>query len=129
MISRKNFGQSCQGQTRKVRDFQGLTKILALVSLLFLLSGQSSLASPQPPNSVIDATRQDLSQKTNIPINRLQVKSAKTQTWPDGCLGLAKSGELCTQALVEGWRIILTNNQKTWIYRTDRTGSNLRLEN
>jgi hypothetical protein len=128
MISRKNFSHSWQGQIGKMRNFQRLTGILILISLLSFLIGQPSLASPQPPSSVIAATRQDLSQKTNIPINRLQIQGAKRQTWPDGCLGLAKPGEFCTQALVEGWQIILTNNQKTWVYRTDSTGANLRLE-
>jgi hypothetical protein len=69
-----------------------------------------------------------LSQKTDISVNRLQIQAAQRQTWTDGCLGLATPGELCTQALVEGWRIILTDNQKTWVYRTDSSGTNLRLE-
>jgi hypothetical protein len=29
---------------------------------------------------------------------------------------------------VQGWRIILTDKQKTWVYRTDSSGTNLRLE-
>ena len=119
MISRKNFSLSQQG---------GATAILMLVSLLSLLLVQPSLASPWPPNSVIAAARQDLSRKTKISVNRLQIQAAQPQTWPDGCLGLAKPGEFCTQALVQGWRIILTDNQKTWVYRTDSSGTNLRLE-
>jgi hypothetical protein len=98
------------------------------MSLLSLLLAQPSLASPEPPNSVIAAARQDLSRKTKISVNRLQIQAAQPQTWPDGCLGLAKPGEFCTQALVQGWRIILTDNQKTWVYRTDSSGANLRLE-
>ncbi len=128
MISRKNFSQSQQVPIGKTRIIQGATGTLMLMSLLSLLLAPPSLASPEPPNSVIAATRQDLSQKTNISVNRLQIQAAQPQTWPDGCLGLAKLGEFCTQALVEGWRIILTDNQKTWVYRTDSSGANLRLE-
>ncbi|TRT89364.1 MAG: hypothetical protein EWV82_01555 [Microcystis aeruginosa Ma_AC_P_19900807_S299] len=128
MISRKNFSQSQQGQIGKTRIIQGATGILMLMSLLSLLLAPPSLASPEPPNSVIEAVRQHLSQKTKIPVNRLQIQAAQPQTWPDGCLGLAKPGALCTQAVVEGWRIILTDKQKTWVYRTDSSGTNLRLE-
>jgi hypothetical protein len=128
MISRKNFSQSQQVEIGKTRIIQGATGTLMLMSLLSLLLAQPSLASPEPPNSVIAAARQDLSRKTNISVNRLQIQAAQPQTWPDGCLGLAKPGELCTQALVQGWRIILTDKQKTWVYRTDSSGANLRLE-
>lgn len=128
MISRKNFSQSQQVKIGKTRIVRVSTGILMLMSLLFLLLAQPSLASPEPPNSVIAATRQDLSRKTNISVNRLQIQAAQPQTWPDGCLGLAKPGEFCTQALVQGWRIILTDKQKTWVYRTDSSGTNLRLE-
>ncbi|MFM7787386.1 MAG: hypothetical protein ACKO90_04205, partial [Microcystis panniformis] len=97
----------------KTRIILVSTGILMLMSLLFILLAPPSLASSRPPNSVIDATRQDLSRKTKISVNRLQIQAAQPQTWPDGCLGLAKPGEFCTQALVQGWRIVLTDNQKT----------------
>lgn len=128
MISRKNFSQNQPRPIGTTRIVQGATAIFILGSLLSLLLVQPSLASPDPPNSVIAAARQDLSQKTKISVNRLQIQATQPQTWPDGCLGLAKPGELCTQALVQGWRIILTDNQKTWVYRTDSSGANLRLE-
>jgi hypothetical protein len=128
MISRKTLQRSSWTQKLRINYFQRLIGILLVFGWLFLLLGQPILASPSVPDSVIIATRQDLSQKTKIPISQLQVKSATTQTWSDGCLGLANPGEFCTQALVEGWRVVLTNNQKTWVYRTDRTGGNLRLE-
>ena len=128
MISRKNFSQSQQVKICKTRIVRVSTGILMLMSLLSLLLASPSLASPEPPNSVIAATRQDLSRKTNISVNRLQIQAAQPQTWPDGCLGLAKPGALCTQAVVPGWRIILTDKQKTWVYRTDSSGTNLRLE-
>ncbi|OPF15199.1 hypothetical protein B1L04_21905 [Microcystis aeruginosa KW] len=128
MISRKNFSQNWQGQIGKTRIVRVSTGIFMLMSLLSLLLVQPSLASPGPPNSVIEAVRQHLSQKTKIPVNRLQIQAAQPQTWPDGCLGLAKPGALCTQAVVPGWRIILTDKQKTWVYRTNSSGTNLRLE-
>lgn len=80
------------------------------------------------PTKVIDIVKQDLSNRIQIPLNQITVKDTVRQTWSDGCLGLAKPDELCTQALVEGWKIIVSHQRTTWVYRTDNLGSNIRLE-
>ncbi len=59
----------------------------------------------------------------------MAVVSATEQNWPDGCLGLAKAEEVCTMAVVSGWRVEVSDKLQTWYYRTDRTGKTLRLEN
>ena len=81
------------------------------------------------PESVSQAVIQEVSCMTNIDSNKLQIISYSQQTWPDGCLGLPNPGEVCTQALVEGWRVVVGNGDKEWIYRTNTNGNNLRLEN
>jgi hypothetical protein len=57
------------------------------------------------------------------------VVSTTEQQWPDGCLGLAKDQEICTQVIVPGWRVEVSDNLQTWVYRSDSTGRILRLEN
>ena len=37
----------------------------------------------------------------------IAVTAVETVTWPDGCLGLRRAGVLCTQGLVEGFRVRL----------------------
>ena len=86
------------------------------------------VAQPSPPPALLQATIQDLARRTKIPVKQIQVKSATAKTWPNGCLGLARKEEMCTQMLVSGWQIILGHGQHTWRYRTDQTGKNLRLE-
>jgi len=80
-----------------------------------------------PPN-LIKLVRKDLAQRTKIPLQEINVKNSKPMTWPDGCLGLAKTDEFCTQMLIQGWKIILSHDQKNWIYRTDSQGKVIRLE-
>ncbi|MEA5535725.1 hypothetical protein [Crocosphaera sp. XPORK-15E] len=82
----------------------------------------------QPPNTVITAVTEQIAQQTGLKTDALQIQETEVKTWSDGCLGLAKPDEFCTQALVEGWRIVVTDGQKTWVYRTDQTGRNLRQE-
>lgn len=79
------------------------------------------------PAKVTQAVRKDLSQRTKIASSQLKVQNAQPMTWPDGCLGLAKPDEFCTQMLVPGWQVTLTHQQHTWTYRTDSQGQNIRL--
>lgn len=81
-----------------------------------------------PANSVVRAVVRDLSRRTRIPTRNLSVVNATRQTWSDNCLGLAQPGEFCGQSLVEGWRLQLTDNRRTWFYRTDSRGRVVRLE-
>lgn len=84
--------------------------------------------SSRLPDRVANAVIVDLSKQTGIPAGQLQITQYSRQTWSNGCLGLAKPGEICTQATVEGWRVVLSNGQRNWVYRSDLGGRVLRLE-
>jgi len=98
------------------------------------LPSQSSVQSPVivlnelSSAQAVEAARQDLAQRLNVPVQTLHLTAAQAKTWQDGCLGLATPEEICIQVLVPGWQLELTNGQTTWIYRTNRTGTRLRLD-
>jgi len=83
----------------------------------------------QLPTQAANAVRQDLSRQVKIPTEKLKITDYTKKTWPDGCLGISRPNELCTQALVQGWCITLSDGRSSWVYRTDREGRVLRLEN
>ncbi|NEP80685.1 MAG: hypothetical protein F6K39_22430 [Okeania sp. SIO3B3] len=80
------------------------------------------------PNNIVDAVREDLSNQTGILPENIKVTQVSQETWPNTCLGLANSDELCGQRLVEGWYIILSDGNDTWSYRTDNKGKSIRVE-
>jgi hypothetical protein len=80
------------------------------------------------PSTVANAVRKDLSQQTGIPANQLQLIQSTSKTWSDGCLGLAKADEMCSQALVPGWQVVFSNGTRRWVYRTNATGTVYRME-
>jgi hypothetical protein len=90
-------------------------------------TNRSSSAKPTPAPAVIQSIRQTVKQQFGVA--KISVVSVTEQNWPDGCLGLPKAEEVCTMAIVPGWRIEVSDNLQTWFYRTDRTGKILRLEN
>ncbi|MEL4894153.1 hypothetical protein [Crocosphaera sp. Alani8] len=91
-------------------------------------SQQTMTNNMEAPQGVIDAVFNEITQNNDISADKLEIQQTEPNTWPDGCLGLAKADEFCTQALVEGWRVTLSDGQTTWVYRTDQTGANLRME-
>jgi hypothetical protein len=91
---------------------------------------------PGPPGSVHNqpvepaaaAARSDLAAKLGVSAQSIVIMLVEEATWNNGCLGLARAGELCTMALVPGFKVEMLAQGKTYIYRTDKAGSNLRLE-
>lgn len=90
-------------------------------------SNRPSQISQRPSPAVIQAIRQAV--KRQFGISKINLVSATEQSWPDGCLGLPSGQEICTTAIVPGWRVEVSDNLQTWVYRSDRTGQTLRLEN
>jgi hypothetical protein len=87
--------------------------------------------SPQDgnlPNSVVQAVLQDASRRSNLPSQELHIARAQQRDWPDSCLGLALSGIFCSQVVVSGWQVTVNADQRTFVYRTDNSGSQVKLE-
>ncbi|MGI0487246.1 hypothetical protein ACN4EK_17525 [Pantanalinema rosaneae CENA516] len=80
------------------------------------------------PQRVALKVRRDLAQRLNLPERRFQVVGSSRETWSDSCLGLAAPNERCAMAMVEGWRLELTDGQQTWVYRTDLRAQVIKLE-
>lgn len=117
-----------------------LTAILSFSTTVVSLN--TAIAAPNPggtsrqerpqsdrlPPQVANAVRQDLSRRTRIAPGQIRITQSSPETWPNGCLGLAEPDQVCTQALVEGWRVVVSSGGKTWVYRTNATGSVVKLE-
>lgn len=79
------------------------------------------------PLAVMNAVIKDISRNENIPQNRLRISGYSSETWRNGCLEVLKPGEMCTQALVPGYRVTVSDGSQRWIYHTDKNGRKLRL--
>jgi hypothetical protein len=99
----------------------------ANIPALSQLTNRPNTANQAPAPAVIQSIRQAV--KKQFGIAQITVVSVTEQNWPDGCLGLPKADEVCTMAIVTGWRVEVSDKLQTWYYRTDRTGKTLRLEN
>ncbi len=80
------------------------------------------------PDSVVQAVLQDASRRSNLPSQELNIVRAQQRDWPDGCLGLALTGIFCSQTVVPGWQVTVNAEQQSFVYRTDNSGSLVKLE-
>ncbi len=123
----------------RVREFLGMRVLKTINYSEFvpnnLTSEPDKLAQgsrQNPPNqlpaSIFEAVRLDLSRQTGVAVGGLRVTESSRHSWPNSCLGLRKTDELCAEMIVEGWRVVVSDGRQIWVYRTDSRGKILRLE-
>ena len=70
-----------------------------------------SIALPSSPDGLTDADLVSLielaSAETGVQVDEIRVVTAETVTWSDGSLGCPEEGQMYTQALVPGYRVVL----------------------
>ncbi len=69
------------------------------------------------------AAEQALSQKYNVPLDQIKIVSTEAVQWPDGCLGVVIPGVMCTDMIVDGYRVIMEANGQQYEFRTNLDGS------
>src|SRR4030042_5340904 len=88
-------------------------------------------AVPSPTHPPVDLTPaqmaaiQAVSEKYNISIDQIKLVSPEAVTWPNGCLGVVIPGVMCTEALVDGFRIILDSSGQQFEMRTNQDGTSV----
>ena len=117
--------------------------MLGFVTLILLLtactpptpapSEQPSHIIEQPTDGINEMTPAQtaalthLSATLNLPPGQITLVSTESVTWPDGCLGVQREGAMCTQALVNGYKIILDAGGKEYELHTNQDGSAIAL--
>lgn len=82
--------------------------------------------APYPP--AIAAAIGSLAEELGVAPQAIEVVSYEEAEWPDGCLGLPRLYEACTEAVTPGWRVILSLAGEIHTFRADTVGAELREE-
>lgn len=75
------------------------------------------------PAELLDEILADAIRRTGLPESELVVARAEETTWPDGALGCPEPGQVYTQALVDGYRVVLEAAGDQLDYRATSSGS------
>ena len=83
---------------------------------------------PATASEAIAAVVQLTAANRRIPKEQIEVSRVTVETWSNACLGLPKAGEACAAVLTPGYRISVWLGLEGITYRTDLTGSIIRVE-
>jgi outer membrane lipoprotein-sorting protein len=137
----KNYFNANQGRILTALVLTGILSIASGCTLIKNATGASANFSLETsnevtkdniklnrlPRPVANAVLRDLAGRQGISSRQLQIINYNQQTWRNGCLELPQADEFCTQALIPGWRIVVSDGKENWIYHTNQTGSAVRL--
>lgn len=108
-------------------------RILAMAAVTLALVATACGAEPtntphpDPPYAAV-AAQQALASELGIAADGINFVSFSQEEWPDACLGLAETDEMCAQVITPGWRVVLSAEGKEYVYRTDESGETIRRE-
>jgi hypothetical protein len=134
-----NRGSTVATIEKKVIQPRLVIQALAFTGILYFCIGQT------PPNttrvvsqsvhysapllaSVENSVLQHASEQLRLPASALRILRTQPQTWSDNCLGLRDSEIFCTQIPVPGWQVAVASGKQSWIYRTNASGSVIKME-
>jgi hypothetical protein len=66
-----------------------------------------------------------VAKKYNIPNEQIHIVSTEAVSWPNGCLGVVIPGVMCTDVIVDGYRIKLEANGQQFEIHTNQDGTNV----
>jgi len=74
------------------------------------------------PETLLDQIVADLASRLSVGAAGVEVISDESVVWNDGSLGCAQPGQFYTQALVDGYHVILKVGEQTYDYRAAQSG-------
>lgn len=117
-----------------------IVQALLFTGILYLTAGlplpnitENAFSSSAKPTaslwqSVTNAVLQDVSYHSGLPRSTLRIVQAHQYIWPDDCLGIDNLGIVCDKTQVPGWQVTVVSGEKRWIYRTNASGSVVKLD-
>jgi hypothetical protein len=85
-------------------------------------TGAAGADGATAPPAILDAVKADLAQRALASRGEISVVEVSAQEWPDGSLGCPTPGQMYTQMLTSGYRIVLAIADKQYDYRSTEQG-------
>ncbi len=78
--------------------------------------------SAMVPRELLEQLTADVVTRSGVDAAAVRVVSAQTKTFPDGSLGCPQPGQQYTQALVDGYQVVLEAKGRSYDYRASQRG-------
>jgi hypothetical protein len=74
------------------------------------------------PTQLLEQLTADVAARSGVDAEAVRVVSAEAKTFSDGSLGCPQPGQQYTQALVDGYQVVLEAQGRSYDYRTSQRG-------
>jgi len=81
-------------------------------------SANDTSTTPETDMDIEQQAIADLAVRLGVAEDDIETMRVEAVTWPDGSLGCPQPGEMYTQALVEGHRIVLGHAERVFLYHS-----------
>lgn len=79
---------------------------------------------PAQDSALIEKLRELVATQLGIDTTAVAVTDVQSVVWPDSCLGVQKTRQMCLQVLTPGYRVTLEAGSERFTYHTNATGDN-----
>lgn len=79
-------------------------------------------APGEVPQQILAIFQDDLARRALVKHDAITVVSATEQQWSDGAMGCPQPGQMYTQMIVPGYRVVLQASGNRYAYHSDRRG-------
>jgi hypothetical protein len=113
---------------RSLGSSDGRIGFAAFCGFLGLAAGLFDVPAPalaELPTHLLGLLREDLARRLNVEPDSIKLFGREEVVWSNGCLGLP-APELCSQAPVPGYRVILEAMGRQYTYHTDTSDAMFR---
>src|SRR5690606_17272985 len=84
--------------------------------------GTTTPRPDDPAAGLVDDAVADLASRLQVPAGTIEVLRVEQVTWKDGSLGCPEPGKAYTQALVDGYKVILRHDGRVFFYHAGGEG-------
>lgn len=108
----------------------GFKRVILIGALVLglLLTACGPRETPQDEPQAVAAARNALAASLDVSEGQIEVVSYEETEWPDACLGLPSSDEMCAQVITPGYEVVMEVAGESYVARTDMSGNQVRLE-
>ena len=89
------------------------------IILIILLTCGIAFGEVSVKDRMVELAKEDLAKLLSVDSSEIKVKSVEEVIWVNGALGYPEEGHYYTEALVEGYRVILSYKGRHYEYHTD----------
>lgn len=88
---------------------------------------QTTETESEPSAQLVENLKSILFAETGVASDEVLSVSSEAVDWPDACLGIANTDELCAQVVTPGYRVVLHTLDRHYEFHTDRSGKNIKM--